>query len=1010
MTEKHTYNTRLRLKKFLRSAAAAIIMLSMILSNAASVFAAEGDETESSENVISAEFALGGVYYKSLSAVSPGLTISEVYSSSENYGRQKSFIFEYKPGGGTVPVVVSSEPVYGRSTLSTISDFMTETANVVGGVNGDFFGMATGIPMGLMINGGKLYTSSDGRAALGFFADGSAIIGNPDVTVSFDVDGKVYPVAHFNKYPSKYGAYLLNEDFGETTHSAESSTEFVFELVSDEYSKGFVVNSFVRAVLREIRKESMNSEIPANHIVLCVSDNYENAGSYSSLKIGDAAAICFNGDTRWTDVVCAVGGEDIIVKNGVTADDIVNESHEQYANPRLAAGIKADGSVVFFAIDGRQTDYSRGVKLLEVAAIMADLGCVTAINLDGGGSLTVAAKYHGDDKARVINSPSDGFQRKVANAVLFVNKMEKTDIPGSLHITPDSAMVLSGSKLDLKVTPLDTAFFAMEDAVVTNDSYVFESSEGKVSFADGKAVITSETEGLLSGASGKITVTGTVDGREVSGTTLITVTKKLDSLSATPAQMSIRPGTSAQIELQALFNDIPVFVSYDVLTCSFAQGFAAKKTDDNAEEGRTIASGKLGYLTSDGVFHTYDDAEGEDTIIISYGELSCEVKITISKFADTVLHDFNSGDSAIAAFELFTSSNAELALSLTPSGKNNTPALAFKYSFPDLSDTDMSEYGLSEMLIDGAGEMRRFVSLRYPAPVSIPAGAQYVDIWVKNQTEGKSYITVANGGIEYDIPLDVHKDYTNFNGWRLMRASLGEEKTSSLTLISPYKLVYNNANKAASGTIILDNIKISGERSPYIFADSVDVKTGSEMWATHLIEDMYHMEIAEGSISDDGKRLYHPSNDLTRQEFAKMLVSYTRIDMSKYASADLAFTDSADIAEWASPYVRAVVGAGYMKGKDDGTGVISFDPNAKITRQEVMQVFGNLLREKGKDVAADAELTFADSDKVASWAYDNVQLTVSSSVIGGYEDNTLRPLNYVTRAEIAAIFIRAVHS
>jgi len=1015
MIKKHTHNNHPDLKKFLNSAAAFALSISMIASPAAITYAAEdvaltSAETALAEVVISAEFALGDVYYKAKNSVAPGLSISEIYSTSENYGRQKSFVFDYKPGSGTVPIVVSSEKVYGRSTLLSTVDYMSETARVVGGVNGDFFGMATGIPMGTMINGGKLFTSSDGRSAIGFFSDGSAIIGNPNVTVSVEANGKVYPVAHFNKYPSRYGAYLLNEDFGETTRSTESSAEYVFEIRSDEVGGEFRVNSTIRAVLKEIRKDSTDSEIAENHIVLCVSDNYENADTYGSLNIGDEVIVRFDGDPLWNDVMCAVGGEDIIVKDGKTVADIVNESHEQYANPRLAAGIKADGSVVFFAVDGRQSEYSRGVKLLEVAAIMIDMGCVTAINLDGGGSLTVAAKYHGDDKTRVINSPSDGFQRKIANAVLFVNTMERTNIPGYLHVSPASSMVLSGSMLDLKVTPLDTAYYAMEDIAVTNEIYSFESADGKGTFAGGEFIASSKSSELIPDGNGKITVTALIDGKEVSGSSLITVTDKLDSLSATPAQMSIKPGAAAEVGLHAQYRDLPVYVSYDMLTYSFANGFVTKKTPDVDGEAATIASGSLGYLTSDGLFHAYVDAEGEDTIVITYGDLSCEVKINISKFADTILHDFDSGDSAISAFDMFVSSNASLSLSLTKDGKNGTDGLAFKYNFSDLNSADMSEYGLAEILIEDSDEIHRFVSLRYPTPVSIPQGALYVDVWVKDQMDGAGYITVAENGNEYDIRLDIHKDYTTFNGWRLMRASLGSDgKNADLTLVSPYKLVHNEADKAASGRIILDNIKISGERSPYIFADSVDVKTGLEMWATHLIEDMYHMEIAEGSLSTDGTRLYHPSNDLTRQEFAKMLVSYVKIDVDEYAQNEFDITDSAAIAEWAYPYVQTVVGAGYMRGKDDGTGVISFDPNAKITRQEVMQVFGNLLKEKGKSIPENSTLTFTDSHNVASWAYDNVLLTVASSVIGGYEDNTLRPGNFVTRAEIAAIFIRAVH-
>ena len=67
------------------------------------------------------------------------------------------------------------------------------------------------------------------------------------------------------------------------------------------------------------------------------------------------------------------------------------------------------------AVDGRQT-FSRGYTMVEMANMMIDLGADDALNLDGGGSTTmVSAEPRAS--SRVVNSPSDGFQRCVANAL-----------------------------------------------------------------------------------------------------------------------------------------------------------------------------------------------------------------------------------------------------------------------------------------------------------------------------------------------------------------------------------------------------------------------------------------------------------------------------------------------------------------------------------------------------------------------------------------------------------------
>ncbi|UCH10193.1 MAG: phosphodiester glycosidase family protein, partial [Fidelibacterota bacterium] len=57
-------------------------------------------------------------------------------------------------------------------------------------------------------------------------------------------------------------------------------------------------------------------------------------------------------------------------------------------HPRTAAGYTGDGDLILLVVDGRQ-DESRGVDLKELAEIMKQLGCVEALNLDGGGSSTL---------------------------------------------------------------------------------------------------------------------------------------------------------------------------------------------------------------------------------------------------------------------------------------------------------------------------------------------------------------------------------------------------------------------------------------------------------------------------------------------------------------------------------------------------------------------------------------------------------------------------------------------
>lgn len=86
-------------------------------------------------------------------------------------------------------------------------------------------------------------------------------------------------------------------------------------------------------------------------------------------------------------------------------------AHEGRRHPRTAVGVTREGRFLFVVLDGRQP-HSVGMTLAELADEMAAMGAVEALNLDGGGSSTL---YAG---GRVRNSPSDGRERTVSDAIL----------------------------------------------------------------------------------------------------------------------------------------------------------------------------------------------------------------------------------------------------------------------------------------------------------------------------------------------------------------------------------------------------------------------------------------------------------------------------------------------------------------------------------------------------------------------------------------------------------------
>jgi Phosphodiester glycosidase len=111
----------------------------------------------------------------------------------------------------------------------------------------------------------------------------------------------------------------------------------------------------------------------------------------------------------WPNVFDAVGGAPMLLRNGSP----VNVCSSCPRNPRTAVGVTASGKILLVVVDGRSRR-SRGATLVEMRNIMRDLGAVTALNLDGGGSSEMVVD------GEVVNDPSDGHERHITNAILIL--------------------------------------------------------------------------------------------------------------------------------------------------------------------------------------------------------------------------------------------------------------------------------------------------------------------------------------------------------------------------------------------------------------------------------------------------------------------------------------------------------------------------------------------------------------------------------------------------------------
>ncbi len=200
-----------------------------------------------------------------------------------------------------------------------------------------------------------------------------------------------------------------------------------FTKVGDKYYKlqkaNPVISQSEKIVVVQTRKDGVDGSlvIPEGSYVLAGHED-TFASSVKRFSVGDEAVLDITANESFVGIKTAIGCSHIIIKDGkaVPTDAF---SHYKYKNPRTAVGITQEGRIILFAVDGRDSNLSGGMRIDELSNEMLRLGCVSAANLDGGGSTTVKALLPYFNSLDTVNKISQSSERKISNAILFTNKM-----------------------------------------------------------------------------------------------------------------------------------------------------------------------------------------------------------------------------------------------------------------------------------------------------------------------------------------------------------------------------------------------------------------------------------------------------------------------------------------------------------------------------------------------------------------------------------------------------------
>ncbi len=115
----------------------------------------------------------------------------------------------------------------------------------------------------------------------------------------------------------------------------------------------------------------------------------------------------------------AIAGHDTLVRGGKNVAPVSQSpGFIKGPHPRTAVGIKDHGNtLILVVVDGRKKGVATGMSLTELADEFVAQGAEQAINLDGGGSSLLSIRDPKTHQMVILNHPSDGRERPVANTL-----------------------------------------------------------------------------------------------------------------------------------------------------------------------------------------------------------------------------------------------------------------------------------------------------------------------------------------------------------------------------------------------------------------------------------------------------------------------------------------------------------------------------------------------------------------------------------------------------------------
>lgn len=284
-----------------------------------------------------------------------------------------------------------------KATIKTIAN----NNNSIVAINGTYFKPENGVPLGTLMIDRKLYTGPIyDRVAMGISANDYKMA-RLTLNANVKTEHSVIKIDNINQ-PRMLSTYTLlyTKDWGKISPPAP------------KYGASVLVQND-----RVIKITTASIEIPQGGYVISAPKD-----KIAALQVGEKLELDIKTNPNWGEVEHIISGGPYLVKEGNTYVDVKEQKLGSVngKNPRTAIGYTVDGNLILVTVDGREKN-SVGMTLFELARFMKELGCVNAMNLDGGGSSVMYIN------GKVVNSPAQTGGIAISNALTISSVQKNSD-------------------------------------------------------------------------------------------------------------------------------------------------------------------------------------------------------------------------------------------------------------------------------------------------------------------------------------------------------------------------------------------------------------------------------------------------------------------------------------------------------------------------------------------------------------------------------------------------------